>query len=406
MNDIFKGIKIVELATFVAAPAAARFFADLGAEVIKVEAPSGDAIRFAARNEGRPEGEEENTTFDLENANKKAIVLNLKSKAGSEAMLKLVAEADVFITNLRPSALMRNGLDYETLKQMFPKLVFACITGFGEKGPDKDLPGYDYTAFFARGGILGTLYEKGTTPMNLIPGFGDHQAGMYLAAGIAAALYRVKTTGKGEKVSVSLLHSALYGIGLMLQASQYGHSATQYPISRRDAPNPFLMSYKTKDERFIQIAVPAFDPFYERVMKALGLEKYSGDKRYCTQEALTENLHEFYDIISSAFESKTMAEWTDILTAADLPFSPAKLWPEILEDKQAWGSDCLYKMEYSNGNLRTLVRPPVLFEESGLPDYNRGPYLGEQTADILRSLGYSEAEIKAMLEAKDAVQHQ
>lgn len=405
MNEIFKGIKVVELATFVAAATAGRFFADLGADVVKIEAPSGDPLRFAARNEGRPEGEEENLSYDLENANKRAVILNLKTKPGIDAVMKLISEADIFITNNRPDSLARNGLDYETLHAKFPKLVYGIITGYGDNGPDKDLPGYDFTAFFARGGVLGTLYEDGTQPMNLVPGFGDHQAGMYLAASMSAALYRAKTTGHGDRVSVSLYHSAVFGMGIMLQAAQYGQPAAKYPTIRRFAANPFMMTYKTKDDRYIQIAVPSYDPFYVKCCKALELEAYIDDERYKTQEAQMAHPGEFYDIIVAKFAEKTSDEWKEILTKADLPFSLAQLWPEVLNDPQAWESNILYSMKYNNGNTRTLVRMPFMFQESGLPEYKRAPYLGEQTAEVLAELGYSEEEIKAMLAARDAVQH-
>ena len=181
-NQFLKGVKVVELATFIAAPACGRFLADVGADVIKVEAPAGDQLRYTAPSEGRPLDQRENTTFDLENANKRGIALNLKSPGAKEVFFKLLEDADVFLTNWRPDALVRAGLDYEELKARFPKLVYAQITGYGDKGPDKDLPGFDFTAFFARGGLLGTLYEKGTVPMNVIPGLGDHQAGMFLAS--------------------------------------------------------------------------------------------------------------------------------------------------------------------------------------------------------------------------------
>ena len=405
MNDIFKGIKVVELATFVAAASAARFFADLGADVIKVEAPSGDPIRFAAKNEGRPEGEEENTTFDLDNANKRGVILNLKSPAGKAAMMKLISEADIFITNNREASLARNGLDYNSLHAQFPSLVFGIITGYGDEGPDKDLPGYDFTAFFARGGVLGTLYQKGEHPMNLVPGFGDHQAGMYLAAAISAALYRAKTTGKGERVSVSLYHSAVYGMSLLLTASQYGMPATQYPMDRRLVPNPFMSTFLTKDGRYIQTAVPSYDPFYEKCCKAFGLEEYIGDERYCTQGAQMERAGEFFDILTKKFAEKTLAEWKEILTKADLPFSVAQLWPEVLNDPQAWESGILAKVEYPNGNVRSMPRLPFVFRESGTPDYKRGPLLGQHTKEVLKGLGYSDEEIDAMLAARDAVQH-
>ena len=165
------GVKVVELATFIAAATTGRFLADLGADVIKIESPKGDPLRYTAPTEGRPSDKwslfHENTTWELENANKRCLSLNMKDPEGKEAFLKLLEEADILITNWRVQALERAGLDYETLKAKFPKLVYGMITGYGEFGPDKDLPGFDFTAFFARGGYLETLRQKGTVPMNV-----------------------------------------------------------------------------------------------------------------------------------------------------------------------------------------------------------------------------------------------
>ena len=193
-----EGVKVVELATFIAGPCCARYLADLGAEVIKVESPKGDPLRFTAVNEGRPFGDAEDTSFTVENTGKKCVTLDTKSEAGRGALEKLIAEADIFITNIRPNGLKRSNLDYETLHAKYPKLVFGYVSGYGEKGPDKDLPGFDFTAYFARGGIMGTMYDVDSMPMSPIAGFGDHQVGMYLASGILAALYRARETGEGD----------------------------------------------------------------------------------------------------------------------------------------------------------------------------------------------------------------
>lgn len=400
-NQFLKGVKVVELATFIAAPACGRFLADVGADVIKVEAPAGDQLRYTAPSEGRPLDQRENTTFDLENANKRGIALNLKSPGAKEVFFKLLEDADVFLTNWRPDALVRAGLDYEELKTKFPKLVYAQITGYGDKGPDKDLPGFDFTAFFARGGLLGTLYEKGTVPMNVIPGLGDHQAGMFLASGVMAALYKAKTTGEGEKVAVSLLHSAMYTVGLMLQAAQYPDHGMQYPISRKDTGNPFLVAQKTKDDRFIQTCMPPYDFFYPKYMKVIGREDLVGDERYSTMEQLDGKASEMHDIIAAQIIQKDAAEWDKIFREADIPFSIAQTWEELLVDEQAWANDYLYSMQYDNGNVRTLVRPPVMFTEAGLLPYDRGPLLGEHSKDIMREHGYSDEEIKTMEENKE-----
>ncbi|MDR0719429.1 MAG: CoA transferase, partial [Treponema sp.] len=182
-----EGIKVLELATFIAGPCCARYLADLGAEVIKVEPPGGDPLRFTAVNEGRPFGDAEDTTFCMENTGKKCITLNTKSDAGRKVLEQLLAGSDIFITNWRQGALERAGLDYKTIHEKYPGIVMGFVSGYGEKGPDKDLPGFDFTAYFARGGIMGTLYDRDGSPMIPIAGFGDHQVGMYLAGGVLAA---------------------------------------------------------------------------------------------------------------------------------------------------------------------------------------------------------------------------
>ncbi len=218
-----EGVKVLELATFIAAPCCARFLADLGAEVIKVEAPAGDPLRYTAVNEGRPQDQKENTSYDLENAGKTCVCLNTKTPAGREALEKLIAEADIFITNWRQNPLKKAGLDYETLHARYPKLVYGFVSGYGEKG---------------RGGILGTLFDKDALPMLTIAGFGDHQVGMYLASGVLAALYRARETGIGDRVVVSLFHSAIWDVSLLLQASQYGDPTRPRTTSGSRSPCP------------------------------------------------------------------------------------------------------------------------------------------------------------------------
>lgn len=404
-NKPLEGVKVVELATFIAVPATGRILADLGAEVIKIESPAGDNIRFTAPTEGRPLNQHENTTFDLENANKLGIGLNTKTETGMKVLFQLLEDADIFLTNWRPQALERGGLDYNQLKKRFPKLVYGNITGYGEKGPDKDLPGFDYTAFFARGGMLGTLYQKGTVPMNVIPGLGDHQCAMMLAAGVLAAYIRAQKTGKGEKVSTNLLHTAIYVQGIMVQAAQYTDYGQVYPIDRRTTISPFIIAYKTKDDRFVQICMPVYDAYYPKFMASIGRADLAEDERYTKLENVAENKlsTELYDLIWNQFLTKTATEWAEIFTRDDIPFSVAQTWEEILEDQQAWGIDTFYKMKYDNGNERTLVRPPLDMEEMGLPEYKRGPLLGEDSQAILKKLSYSDAQIKEMIEKKEVI---
>lgn len=398
-----EGIRVVELATFIAGPCCARYLADLGAQVIKVESPAGDPLRYTAVNEGRPFGDGEDTSFTLENAGKKVITLNTKTEKGREALEKLIARADVFITNWRQSPLKRAGLDYETLKVKYPALVMGYVSGYGEKGPDKDLPGFDFTAYFARAGIMGTMFDKDSMPLTPVAGFGDHQVGMNLASGVLAALLRAKTTGQGDQVVVSLFHSGVWDISLYLQAAQYGDASTQFPISRKKIANPLNVAHKTADDKWFQFSMPQYDKLYNKfVGEVLEREDLVNDPRFYPQVNLQNNLEEFYAIMAGEVVKQDSQHWAQAMTRADLPFAICQDWGDLLEDKQAWASDILASVKFPNGSERTMVRPPVLFAETDLPPYERGAFLGEHTREILSDIGYEADDIDAMIASGDA----
>lgn len=397
-----EGVRVIELATFIAAATTGRFLADLGADVIKIENPSGDPLRYTAPTEGRPLDMYENTTWDLENANKRCISINMKDPKGKEAFFKLLDSADVFITNWRVQALERQGLDYETLKIKYPKLVYGICTGYGEKGPDKDLPGFDFTAFFARGGYLETLRQKNQVPMNVVPGIGDHNVGINLAAGILASLYHAKMTGQGEKVETSLFESSIFNMGMMVQAAQYREHGVPYPMDIREASNPLNAAWKTKDGRYVQTCMPDYNTYFKKFITVIGHPEMAEDDNYYPIQNLHSNKlgTNVYDTVMSSFGEKNYSEWSKLLIESDIPHSLAQSWEEILEDKQAWANDCFYKMKYDNGNERVLVKHPVKYEEMGPTEYNRGPYIGEHGPEILEELGYSNNEIQEMMNAK------
>ena len=391
-----EGIKVIEMSTFIAVPACARFFAEFGADIIKIEPKSGDNVRFNGVSEGRLGDPYENTTFDLENAHKRSIVLNLKAPEGREILFKLLEDTDIFLTNWRPQALEKLGLDYDSLKDKFPKIIYASLTGFGETGPDMNLPGYDFTAFWARGGLLGTLYQKDSEPINLIPGVGDHISGMFLAAGIMTALYNAQKTGKGDKVTVNLLHASIFVQGIAIQAAQYTGLGQTYPLSRKTAENPFNNTYRSKDGRHIQISMPPFDIFYPKFMPLIGREDLVGNERYKMASITNNKLHgEFIQILSDAFAQKTADEWSEILTEGDIPHSICYVWEEVLEDKQAWATGVFEEMDYPSGK-RAMVRPPVCIEGADTLPYARAPMLAEDSEDILKELGYSDEQLKDM----------
>lgn len=394
MNEkLLSGVKVVELATYVAAPSASKTLSDWGADVIKVEAPNGDFMRYIGKTFEMPTHVDENPGYDLENAGKRNICLNLKSEEAMQIFHKLLEESDVFLTNVRTAALERMGLSYEKLSQKFPGLIFAQILGYGDEGSAKDKPGFDYTAYYARGGISGTLYEKDTAPLNPAPGLGDHNAGVFLAGGVSAALFKKHSTGKGEKVTVSLLQTAIYGVSFMVLSSQYGNV---WPTSRKTPNSPLLNTYKSKDDRWIQLACTDYVGYLPRLSKAINREDILQDERYNCVDGMKSNASEIVNIIEEQFAQKNCSEWERALTEADLPFEKLQTWDETVKDDHIWANDIFHKMEYANGNSAVLAHTPVKFKNMGLPEFNVASKIGGDTHEILSEIGYSSEEIKSL----------
>jgi len=389
------GVKVVELATFIAAPSCARILASYGADVIKIEAPKGDDLRIVGRNYFYPTPDENgDTAMDVQNFNKKDIALNLKDPKGMEVLMKLLEDADVFLTNNRVKSLVKMGLDYDSLHAKFPRLIHASILGYGEEGPLKDKPGFDYTAYFARGGIANSLMEKGTSPCNAASGFGDNYAGIALSSGICAALYRQAKTGKGERVTVGLFDTAIYGLNWLMGAGEYG---SEMPITRKHANSAVSTTYKTKDGRWLQLAVLQYDKSIQTFAKALDVEFILKDERFATGAAMLQHIEELVEVLEPAFAKKNLAEWVDILTKADVPFEVLQTMEEITKDPQAWANDYIFKKTMKDGKNVYFIRTPIVFteapavkEESGR---GRAPKLGEDSTAVLKDLGYNDAAI-------------
>lgn len=401
-----EGVKVVDLSTYIAAPSCGRILASYGAEVIKVESPKGDDLRKAQVSYNYPAEEGEYSLgMDVQNANKKGLCLNLKTPEGMEAMLKLLETADVFLTNNRVQALVKMGLDWDTLHAKFPRLIHASILGYGEHGPLKDKPGFDYTAYFSRGGIANSLMEKGTAPAVPVSGFGDDYAGIALSSGICAALYRQAKTGEGERVTVSLLDAAAYGLNWMLGATEFG---SELPASRTKTNSAVCTTYKTKDNRWIQLALIQYDNWFPKFAKeGLNAPELLEDPRFATYAAMLENIPELVAAIEPYMAAKTLDEWDEILTKLDLPFERVQTMDELANDPQMWANDSIFKKEYKGKNVYYIRTPikftldPMLKEEAGR---GRGPKLGEDTTEILKGLGYDDATIKEYLEKGIAVE--
>ncbi|WP_027701644.1 CaiB/BaiF CoA transferase family protein [Metaclostridioides mangenotii] len=396
-NGLLKGVRVVELSSFVAAPCCAKLLGDWGAEVIKIEPLGGDGIRVMGGTFKSPYTDEENPMFELENGNKKGISVNVKTKEGVEVLHKLLEKSDIFVTNVREQALAKMGLTYDQLKDAFPGLIHAHILGYGEEGPLKDKPGFDYTAYFARGGVSQSLMEKGTSPCNTAAGFGDHYAGISLAAGIMAALYKKQKTGEGDKVTVSLFHTALYGMGMMVTTSQYGN---EMPISRAEPNSPLMTTYRCKDDKWIQLALIQYNKWLPKFCDVINRKDIMEDDRFNDISVMPLHVIEMVEIVEKAMLEKTLDEWSVLLEEADLPFEKVQSCEDLLTDEQAWANDFLFKTTYANGNEGVLVNGPVKFKTMGIKEYSPAPRIGEHTEEVLRELGYSDDEISAMINSQ------
>lgn len=390
-----EGVKVIEYANFVAAPICGRLLADWGAEVIKIEPTFGDTMRFVGIQWCFPTDEKENPMFEIENSGKKGIVIDTGTKEGVEVIYKLLDDADIFLTNTRQKALDRSGLNYEEVKKRAPHIIYAHLLGYGENGPAKDNPAFDYTAYFARGGVAMSLMEKGGSPCNPVAGLGDHYAGMSLAAGVLAALRKKEQTGMGERVTVSLFHTAVFGMGIMVSAAHYGY---RMPITRKNPPNPINTTFKCADDRWLQIAFMQYDKWFANFCNTVIERPDLIGGKYSTLKSAVNYVEEFVEILEKEFIKRPIDEWCARLQAAGIPYEKLATTDEILNDEQCWANDVLIKHTFESGNEGVIFNTPVMFTENKRGEYIRAPKFGEHTKEVLEGAGVSGAEFDELKE--------
>ena len=394
------GIKVVEMCTYVAGPATVRVLSDMGAEVIKIEAPVGDAQRTQGAAFGAKKTETEDPTFDLNNTNKNLICVNTKTPEGLEIFDKLVADADIFVTNTRTKSLKKFGMDYETMHAKYPGLIWAQMRGYGEYGVEKDSPGYDAVCWAARGGVAGTFCERGTSPAIAPQAFGDYNCAIMLAAGILGALVNKLRTGKGDKVTVNLYHGALWAGGIGIVATQFG---SPYPKSRTSVPSPFNNTYKTKDDKWIYICQPNHNKYYNEMMEIIGRPDMKDDPRFCRMEEIKPfTHHELVEILDEGFSKKIFAEWDPILREHQVPFQTVFDYKDICADDEAYDNDGLRTVHYDAFGDRATTTIPIRYDSFGDPPMILAKPLGYHTAEYMGKLGYDDDQIKS-LEDKGAI---
>jgi crotonobetainyl-CoA:carnitine CoA-transferase CaiB-like acyl-CoA transferase len=377
------GIKIVELGVWVAGPAASGILADWGADVIKIEPPTGDPGRMFGRMLGCDLGV--NPPFEMDNRSKRSIVLDLTTDEGRETAFELLDEADVFVTNVRPGALQRLGLDFESLSARNPRLVYGLITGYGETGPDADRAAYDVAAFWSRAGVAHLLTRPGQTPPFQRGGMGDHSAGMTLAAAICAALVSRDRTGAGQLVSTSLYRQGAYTVSFDLNT----YLLTGQPIAvgqRETMGNPCMNNYAAGDGRRFWIVGLEGDRHWPPLCRVVGRPEWLDDPRFSDATARFVNGVELIAELDQIFATRSLDEWAEAFAAEpDFFWSPINSLEDVVADEQFHAAGGIVDVPDGQASV-SMVATPADFHGTPWAPRSAAPELGQHTEEILAEL--------------------
>ena len=397
-DNIFSGLKVVDLASFIAGPSAAVILSDFGADVIKVEPPSGDSWRAGHKIPPQPQASDA-YPWHLANRNKRGITLDLKSPSAPLVLERLVAWADVFIVNTPHPARKRLNLEYDDVVKWNPRLIYADLTGFGEKGPDADLPGFDITAYWARSGLLSMTRDAGAPPTWPVAGSGDNATAVGLYSAIVTALYRRERTGKGSYVTTSLLAQGVWSASVSIQAALC--DANFFGLHDRMHPaNAALNVYRASDDTwFVLIVTP---DKLAAVAKAIGRPDLLTDPRFADPAKLMQNMPQLAEILDQVFAAQPMAHWYQVFNGVHVTFGAVRGPREVIEDPQLRLNDIVVPLDGAGGNLSTTISSPIQVHGITKVPAKRAPALGEHNEEVLKQFGFSASEIAA-LQASGAV---
>jgi crotonobetainyl-CoA:carnitine CoA-transferase CaiB-like acyl-CoA transferase len=392
-----EGIRVVEIASFVAAPSAGALLADLGAEVIKVEVPAGELYRHTRpRMNGFKSDIDLSPAFEMDNRGKRSLALDLSKPEAREALLRVIDRADVVLTNLLPGRQRRFGLDPEALRARKPALVHATLNGYGTRGDEADRPAFDYTAYWARSGMMDIMRAPDATPAFLRPGVGDHAAGMSLVCGILAALRVRDHSGQGQAIEVSLLQIGLYIQGNDM--SQVLASGESPPMHDRAQPrNPLWNLYPTLDGRWLMLVMVDSIRYWPAVCTALGCAELIDDPRFAGPVERYKNSRALVAIFDAIFLSRSLDDWESALEKAGIIWSAVRRMHEVTSDPQAREMGYLPIVAHPRVGDFPTVGTPFLMSDFDMPANRPAPELGADSAAVLREAGLSDDEIRKLV---------
>ncbi len=391
---MLEGIKVVELATYMAAPSAAMVLSDWGAEVIKIEELGGDPVRKAFQGISRNKlvG---NPMFAFDNRGKRGVAVNIRDAAGAKIVREMIASADIFITNVRPAALTRAGLDYEAIAKDNPRLIYASVTGYGLQGAEANRPGFDIVAFWARSGLARMIAPKGADPIPIRAAVGDHITGITTVSGILAALYARDRSGKGMLVETSLLRTGIFALASdMATQLHFGKLSSTPPRERADEATRNF--YKTADGEWLMLIPRGNKTDFGDICRAVGLPQILDDPRFKTPIDRKENGEAMVKLFDEAMAKRTRAEWGEILDAADLVWAPVLHPAQVVTDPQAHASGAFIDAPDGAGGTVKAIASPVRFNGQPIIPKRAVPEAGQHTAEVLAELGYDAGAIEKL----------
>ena len=391
MSGPLSGIKVVELAIWLAGPAAGAMMADWGADVVKIEPPDGDpfrALSMGSRELGR---DEVNPMFHVDNRGKRGVALDLKKPKGLEIAYEMAAGADVFLTNMRLQSLEKMKMDYESLKRVNPRLVYTILTGYGITGPDRDKAGYDVGSYWARAGVAYETLGPEAEPLFRAGGIGDHNTAVAAVAGTCAALNARHRTGEGQLVATSLMRMGTYYLSSSMFAALRGIKAPH--VTREKSFNVAINCYRDSQRQWFWLLGLQGDRAWPGLMRAVGRPEMIEDPRYTSHSKRYEHARELVAMLDQIFATKTIAEWGVIFDREDVWWCPVQSAAQVMSDPQAQAAGLFVDVPRAEGGVMRQPAGPVDFY--GTPWNSRGvaPEFGQDTETVLLEMGRSWEDI-------------
>ena len=393
-QGIFYGLKVIDCASFIAGPAAGTILSDFGADVIKIEPPGkGDPHRILYKLDPNPKNKK-NYFWQQDNRNKRGLALNLKSPAAVAIMKKLISAADVFIINYPPHVRQALGLTYENVRVLNPRIIYADITGYGEKGPEADKPGFDISAYWARTGLMDSTRNGDCPPSLPVPGFGDHATASTLYGAIVTGLYRREKSGLGCNVSTSLIGEGAWAASGWIQAALDGSSVSGAVSDREKPHNALANTYQTSDGRWLILVFVAEDKDWIGLSKAMKRPDLLTDPRFVDSANRHANAIELGQVLQQEFIKFPISYWREALDREHTTFGVVQTITEIAKDPQLIANDIIRPIEGANeesGEFTIDSPVKILSEEKVKP--RPAPRIGQHSIEIMQELGYKLADI-------------